>query len=93
MNRLDHAIEALRALNAKSPLAACEILRSNLPDLKTIELLDLTGAIMAELNGYASGVQDASPDRTARQVALAEAVQNALDAVESVRRGIGKVAA
>lgn len=93
MNKLDQAIESLKTLNAKAPLAACEILRSNLPELKTVELLDLTGAIMAELNGYASGVQDASPDRTERQVQLVEAVQVALDAIDEIRAGIGRKAA
>ena len=91
--KLEQVIESLKALNAKSPLAACEILRSNLPDLKTVELLDLTGAIMAELNDYAAGVREASADRTDRQVALVNRVQGFLDSGDELRANIGRKAA
>lgn len=89
MSKLDQTIEKLRDLNARSPRAACEILRSRMSELSTIELLDLTGAIMTELNGYSAGVQESAP-RTPRQMQLVEAVQDALDCIDEIRASIGR---
>ena len=88
MSKLDQVIERLRELDARYPRGACELIRSRLPHSSTMEILDVTRDIMHEMNGYCSGVQDASPDRTERQVALVEAVQDALDAIEEIRSSI-----
>ena len=91
--KLEQVIERFRELGANYPRAACELLLDRLPHSSTVELLDVTRDMVHELNGYCAGVQDMSRDRTDRQVALVEAVQDAIDAIDEIRSNIGRKAA